>query len=269
MSSTLPRTGLIIPDYNDTADVTIVNNNFTKIDSQIGYSICTSSTRPSAPYTGQPIYETDTGLRRYWSGSAWITFSREMQVVTSATRPASPVNGTRIYETDTQMFAIYQGSTWVEHSPASNGSTVHEAEYHQTSGQNIASGTDTPISFDTGDTITADVTRGTATILSVANAKYTLNRPGLWCIEAGLRLQNANTFSHGLWLGIDNSGAFRFAENFVNAGGTTLQGMGVKCMRRFGAATPICAYGWHSSGAGKLTDGVSQGTHIRLTWIRP
>jgi hypothetical protein len=33
---------------------------------------CTSTTRPANPWTGMPIYETDTGLEAYWSGSAWV-----------------------------------------------------------------------------------------------------------------------------------------------------------------------------------------------------
>lgn len=33
--------------------------------------VCTSTTRPSAPYTGQIIFETDTGYLRVWNGSAW------------------------------------------------------------------------------------------------------------------------------------------------------------------------------------------------------
>ena len=33
---------------------------------------CTSSTHPANPWTGMPIYETDTGLNAYWNGSAWV-----------------------------------------------------------------------------------------------------------------------------------------------------------------------------------------------------
>jgi hypothetical protein len=33
--------------------------------------VCTSTTRPSAPYLGQVIYETDTQLLKVWLGSAW------------------------------------------------------------------------------------------------------------------------------------------------------------------------------------------------------
>ena len=33
--------------------------------------VCTSSTRPTAPYEGQTIYETDTDKTLFWNGSAW------------------------------------------------------------------------------------------------------------------------------------------------------------------------------------------------------
>jgi hypothetical protein len=33
--------------------------------------VCTSSTRPSNPYEGQMIYETDTDRVLFWNGSAW------------------------------------------------------------------------------------------------------------------------------------------------------------------------------------------------------
>jgi len=34
--------------------------------------VCTSSTRPTAPYEGQHIYETDTDIEYVWNGSAWV-----------------------------------------------------------------------------------------------------------------------------------------------------------------------------------------------------
>lgn len=34
--------------------------------------VCTSTTRPSVPYTGQLIYETDTNKLSVWNGSSWI-----------------------------------------------------------------------------------------------------------------------------------------------------------------------------------------------------
>lgn len=37
--------------------------------------VCTSSTRPTAPYEGQMIYETDTDLVRLWNGTTWYTIA--------------------------------------------------------------------------------------------------------------------------------------------------------------------------------------------------
>jgi len=34
--------------------------------------VCTSTTRPTTPYEGQHIYETDTDLEYVWNGSAWV-----------------------------------------------------------------------------------------------------------------------------------------------------------------------------------------------------
>ena len=39
--------------------------------------VCTSATRPTTPYTGQIIYETDTGYLRVWDGSAWDYLSQK------------------------------------------------------------------------------------------------------------------------------------------------------------------------------------------------
>jgi hypothetical protein len=35
--------------------------------------VCTSTTRPTAPYEGQMIYETDTDITRFWNGSRWVS----------------------------------------------------------------------------------------------------------------------------------------------------------------------------------------------------
>lgn len=37
--------------------------------------VCTSTTRPAAPFEGQTIYETDTDTMRVWNGSAWRLFA--------------------------------------------------------------------------------------------------------------------------------------------------------------------------------------------------
>ena len=44
-----------------------ISNNLTGVRP----GVCTSTTRPTAPYEGQVIYETDTDLVRVWNGSTW------------------------------------------------------------------------------------------------------------------------------------------------------------------------------------------------------
>lgn len=75
--------------------------------------IVTSSTRPSDPYEGQHIYETDTNRDAVYDGAAWLP-GGIIVACTSSTRPAGPYEGQRIYETDTDKDYVYDGSGWVE-----------------------------------------------------------------------------------------------------------------------------------------------------------
>jgi len=44
-----------------------LGQNWDKVDAAVGYQIVTSSTRPSSPYPGKPITESDTSYRTYFS----------------------------------------------------------------------------------------------------------------------------------------------------------------------------------------------------------
>lgn len=65
-------TGTITPD--ESADIDKINNNMQLLDAAAGFKVCTSTTRPTPPYDGQPIYETDTGkLKVYVAATpAWV-----------------------------------------------------------------------------------------------------------------------------------------------------------------------------------------------------
>jgi hypothetical protein len=45
--------------------------------------VCTSSTRPAAPFEGQTIYETDTDLVKSYDGSSWVTIGPVTAAVTA------------------------------------------------------------------------------------------------------------------------------------------------------------------------------------------
>ncbi|MFD9465325.1 hypothetical protein [Streptomyces sp. NPDC060027] len=51
-------------DVNYTLDL---GQNWDKVDLAVGFQSCTSSTRPSSPYSGKPIMEADTSYRTYLS----------------------------------------------------------------------------------------------------------------------------------------------------------------------------------------------------------
>lgn len=62
------------------------------VSSGLRSGVCTSTTRPTAPYEGQMIYETDTDMVVVWNGSAWryiastsATNGTVLQVVTGNT----------------------------------------------------------------------------------------------------------------------------------------------------------------------------------------
>lgn len=66
--------------------------------------VCTSTTRPQAPFEGQMIYETDTDMLAIWNGSAW-------RYVAATT----PTNGT-VLQVVSQEYATEVSSTsqsWV------------------------------------------------------------------------------------------------------------------------------------------------------------
>lgn len=121
MASTTTRLGLRQPAPSDAVDVTAdLSNNWGVVDAAIGITVCTSTTRPTAPYPGQHIRETDTGLGWYWDTTgtpAWVLMTRSITVCTSTTRPAGAqlYNGLTIYESDTGLIYVYLTGTsaWV------------------------------------------------------------------------------------------------------------------------------------------------------------
>lgn len=74
--------------------------------------IVTSGTRPSDPFEGQMIYETDTHRPVHRDNTQWLP-GGPVSVVTSGTRPANPYTGQTIHETDTGLYKYWNGSNWV------------------------------------------------------------------------------------------------------------------------------------------------------------
>lgn len=118
MSTLTSRLSLIKPATTELYDIGIFNSNADIVDRIGGITICTSVTRPSSPFSGMTIYESDTGKILVWvpgSPGSWnvITPGNASFVCTSTTRPASPYQGQMIYETNTGLQYIWVTSAWV------------------------------------------------------------------------------------------------------------------------------------------------------------
>lgn len=124
MATSTTRLGLTKPDYVDVVDIADLNNNANKLDAAVGFTICTSTTRPSTPWSGQVIFETNTGLSFVWDGSSWKPAGGSGSIKIAATAPSSPQNGDLWWDSDNGNLYIYyddgSGAQWV----AANGPQV-------------------------------------------------------------------------------------------------------------------------------------------------
>jgi hypothetical protein len=93
------------------------NANFQALADLLGVIVCTAGTRPSTPYPGQVIYETDTQTTRVrnLANTAWTGTASPVFVCTTGTRPATPFAGQMIYETDTLITRVRNAanSAWL------------------------------------------------------------------------------------------------------------------------------------------------------------
>lgn len=74
---------------------TDIGQNLDKLDAAVGFASCTSSTRPSSPYSGKPIFETDTSYRTFFSNgtspasASWVEIPNGSAQYNSTLRLAS------------------------------------------------------------------------------------------------------------------------------------------------------------------------------------
>lgn len=125
MSTTTPRLGLVKPATSENYDVAVPNANMDLLDgAPANLTICTSTTRPSAPDVGDGIFETDSGPNVLWfHGATWKAGMGKWFICTSSTRPGSTLTfgGFPIYETDTGNRLVRNSANtgWIALSPYS------------------------------------------------------------------------------------------------------------------------------------------------------
>jgi hypothetical protein len=70
MSTNTTRAALVKPATTEFYDIAIFNANADKVDTLLGFTPATSTTRPSTPITGQGVLESDTGAAIVSNGSS-------------------------------------------------------------------------------------------------------------------------------------------------------------------------------------------------------
>lgn len=112
-----------------------------------GTIICTSSTRPAAPFEGQEIYETDTDLQQRWTGSAWVVSGSTGTSFLSASSTTTVAAASTI--TYTQASITLTPGVWEVKSAMTliNGTTTDSAAvaiYNQTAAAVVSGSYGTP-----------------------------------------------------------------------------------------------------------------------------
>jgi hypothetical protein len=75
------RSNCILPTGDSIADIVTAGQLY-------GIYICTSTTRPSSPFEGQHIYETDTDADYKYDGSDWVELGGGGGLLVDETAPA-------------------------------------------------------------------------------------------------------------------------------------------------------------------------------------
>ena len=88
--------------------------------------VCTSTTRPAAPFEGQTIYETDTDLVKSYNGTSWVTIGPTSGVGITLITAASFSAVTSVSLTASTFSTTYRNYKiiWQVDSTSANGNTT-------------------------------------------------------------------------------------------------------------------------------------------------
>lgn len=284
---------------------TLYNNNLQKIDDAIGSVFCTSSTRPSTPWDGMRIYETDTGLFYNRIAGAWV-LERALTLAT-ATRPVTGLyNGFTIYRTDKGFFETYNGSVWrvrdqgvlvallADVTDPVTGQTVTltsdateyrwngsawvairhldssgSAEYERSTNMTLGTGVVRRIDFNVDTKTCSDITKATVnTGSNGSGSEFTCTRAGEYLVSTqGSITGNASGLLRGWWIGGVND-AGRYAMNGQPPGGF-FNAFSVSKTLRMSSGGKFSVYGYQDSGVSLDTILAQAPVNITIKWTGP
>lgn len=192
-------------------------------------------------------------------------------VVTATSDIITPFLNQLIINSTDNMLYRWTGTAWVAVA-AMGGTTsaqLHEIRYEQkTSGQSIATSTDTKMKFETVWNSCDDVV-----VTGTNNTDFLLTRSGLYVVSVGARyLGNAGGGERHIHLQFGTT--FAVANRVVfdadaNVGSAPVS-VTAATVERFAANTSVFVGLWQNAGSAITLDtGFGGSNHIGLAWLRP
>ena len=188
--------------------------------------VCTSSTRPANPYSGQVIYETDTNNIRFWSGSAWES---NKGGIISSSAPTGAAAGDIWYDSDDGRAYIYydDGSSqqWVEFGAPPSGSTIALASYADSAARTTAipSPTEADLSY-LQDTNKVEVYDGSAWAVVGPSGLVHISRTTIGSAVSSVTVSGAFSSTYDNYKIMINGGVGTISHNLQFQLGSTTTG---------------------------------------------
>jgi len=113
--------------------------------------VCTSATRPTVPYEGQLIYETDTDMVAAYNGSAWV-YTHSSGLVLIRTRTFSTASSVA---EDSVFTSTYQNYLLIYDLTAATGTNSDLQYYFRSSGTDTTTGYVTEFQTQYAGTLTS------------------------------------------------------------------------------------------------------------------
>jgi hypothetical protein len=294
---------------DEIADVdNAVNDNLAKLEAATGFQLVTSGSRPSNPYLGMVILESDTGKGYVWSGLIWMQIIDLNQIGglggTTAARDAYwglPGTGTSVGEVTDRATLANKGPLWFNtdkgyeeryfaktgDTGATSGNVAATPAWYPSgaglkpyAGVNFKAGTTVNI----GSGMTVITTNSTffkeqsAPVGGVTYGKIDGTAPGLRLIPGidGIWRLNANTTLNVANFNLlvkKNSVTADYVglvglDSAGSATGLTVAAANISKEIRL-SATDFLIFAVHSSSAGAFSNGFEENTEFSLEWVRP
>lgn len=193
-----------------------------------------------------------------------------LRTVSSLASITSPVTGQLALLTTDLMIYRWTGSAWlgIMHTAVDGG----HARYRRTTGQANAfvTGEWTRQAYNVAVDTDADVSP------NVAFDRFTMNRTGLWEIDASSRSGATTVDLARYHLGIfpgatPGTGTYKVCPTVIEQFATTnATNLGVSLRRRFTAGADICVASWRSGGDNASSDASDEGfCSLDMRWVGP